>query len=269
MSSKRKATDSANSESAADTDDESEDAMIAEPVGRVHFVAFTCICRHGTHTAALQSSPKSLKALTQRTSVAKRYHHASAALVRLLSRRLRCQSPKRTPSLQSGYAVTHYYRGASKLPLNQVCSSPFSFTEWFKGCNGIISPIVVAGTAALCHSFKDELLVEPSGSAIGRGNSLLLEQAILVKISRCKFCAVKKVLVRPFCPHACANTQAARLTDGEGDEVLADARSSDQVYNTHRQTHTHTIDPHPHTHSHTRTRTITPHSHSHSLRTWI
>lgn len=177
MSSKRKATDSANSESAADTDDESEDAMIAEPVGRVHFVAFTCICRDGTHTAALQSSPKSLKALTQRTSVAKRYHHASAALVRLLSRRLRCQSPKRTPSLQSGYAVTHYYRGASKLPLNQVCSSPFRSLN---------------GSKVATESFRPLWLLARLRSLILSKTSCWLSLAVALSVEATRCCLNKQ-----------------------------------------------------------------------------
>jgi hypothetical protein len=61
-------------------------------------------------------------------------------------------------------------------------------TNSYAGFNGILSGIVVAGTAAFPQSFKDELFVCESGAAIGRGNAKRIEDAISVKKSHCKLC---------------------------------------------------------------------------------
>ncbi len=66
--------------------------------------------------------------------------------------------------------------------------SVVQFDKSYAGFNGVLSGIVVAGTAALPQSFKDELFVCLSGDAIGRGNAKRIEDAIAVKKSLCKFC---------------------------------------------------------------------------------
>lgn len=151
-----------------------------------------------------------------------------------------------------------------------LLQSVFRFTKCFTGYKGIISPIVVAGTAALPHSFKDELLVEASGSPIGRGSSLLLEQAILVKISGCKFCAAKKVKV--CCLLLSAQTHRPRAQQMEKAMRCCPMRKVQTRFtltrtDTRTLTRSHTSAPtHTHTHSHTWTLT---HIHKLTHRTWI
>lgn len=59
------------------------------------------------------------------------------------------------------------------------------------GYGGRISGIVIAGTAALTHAFKDKLFVGSSGESLGRGDAKLIEDAITIKVKHCKFCKAR------------------------------------------------------------------------------